>query len=90
MSCYLVSLYAIFNIEQTQSAFLKKMLRTKAKDRTSNSKIPIKEQHHELWQCKFIYTKLSSSADIDSLFYKGTVMYLPSFSITLAQKDIFV
>lgn len=66
------------------------MLRTKAKDRTSNSKTPLKEQHSALIQCKFLYTKLGSSADIVSLFYKETAMYLSSFSITLAQKDIFV
>lgn len=60
MSCYLISLYAIFNIEQTHSAFLKKMIRAKAKDRTSNIKIPINEQHSAPSQCKFIFSKINS------------------------------
>lgn len=66
------------------------MLRTKAKDRTCNVKVPIKEQHSALCQCKFIYTKLSSSADIVSMFYQETANDHSSFSTTLAQKDIFV
>lgn len=40
------------------------MIRAKAKDRTSNIKIPINEQHSAPSQCKFIYTKLNSYADI--------------------------
>lgn len=40
------------------------MIRAKAKDRTSNIKIPIKEQHSAPSQCKFIYTKIIHMADI--------------------------
>lgn len=65
------------------------MLRTKAKDGTSNSKIPINEQHSALIQCKFYIQKLGSSADIVSLFYKEAAMFLSSFSITLAQNSSY-
>ncbi len=45
------------------------MIRAKAKDRTSNIKIPIKEQHSAPSQCKFIYTKLIHMADVTQLKY---------------------